>query len=55
VSERREADLHAAAVAQAHRIASSLLDEVRLTRRAAPMRAGDAAQRVEQFSPGYPR
>jgi hypothetical protein len=35
---------------QARRIADSLLDEVRLTRRAAGMRAGDAARRVEQFS-----
>ena len=46
---RRKADLRASAVAQARRIASSLLDEVALTRRAADMRAGDAAQRVEQF------
>ena len=50
LSDRREADLHTSAVAQARRIAGSLLDEVRLTRRAAGMRAGDAAQRVEQFS-----
>src|SRR5919108_5637964 len=50
LSDRREADLHASAVAQARRIAGSLLDEVRLTRRAAEMRAGDAARRVEQFS-----
>jgi hypothetical protein len=50
LSDRREADLRASAVAQARRIAGSLLDEVRLTRRAAEMRAGDAAQRVEQFS-----
>jgi GTP-binding protein EngB required for normal cell division len=47
---RRKVDLHASAVAQAHRIASSLLDEVSLTRRAAEIRAGDAAQRVEQFT-----
>ena len=47
---RRKADLRASAVAQARRIASSLLDEVALTRRAAEMRAGDAAQRIEQFS-----
>jgi GTP-binding protein EngB required for normal cell division len=47
---RRKADLRASAVAQARRIASSLLDEVALTRRAAEMRVGDAAQRVEQFS-----
>lgn len=50
LSDRGEADLHASAVAQAHRIATSLLDEVRLTRRAAEMRTGEAAQRVEQFS-----
>jgi hypothetical protein len=47
---RRKADLRVSAVAQARRIASSLLDEVALTRRAAEMRAGDAAQRVEQFT-----
>jgi GTP-binding protein EngB required for normal cell division len=50
LSDRREADLHTSAVAQARRIASSLLDQVRLTRRAAEMRAGDAAQRVKQFT-----
>ena len=50
LSSRRKADLRASAVAQARRIASSLLDEVTLTRRAAEMRAGDAAERVEQFS-----
>jgi GTP-binding protein EngB required for normal cell division len=49
LSDRRETDLHASAVAQARRIAGSLLDEVKLTRRAAGMRAGDAAQRVELF------
>jgi hypothetical protein len=47
---RRNADLRASAVAQARRIASSLLDEVTLTRRATEMRAGDAARRVVQFS-----
>jgi hypothetical protein len=47
---QRKADLHASAVAQARRIARSLLDEVALTRRAAEMRAGDAARRVERFS-----
>jgi GTP-binding protein EngB required for normal cell division len=47
---RRTADLHASAVAHARRIARSLLDEVALTRRAAEMRSGDAAGRVEQFS-----
>jgi len=50
LSSRRQADLRASAVAQARRIASSLLDEVTLTRRAAHMRAGDAAGRVEQFT-----
>ena len=45
-----QADLHASAIVQARRIASSLLDEVALTRRAAEMRAGRAAGRVEQFS-----
>jgi len=50
LSARRKTDLGASAVAQGRRIAGSLLDEVRLTRRAAEMRAGDAVQRVEQFS-----
>ena len=50
LSARRETDLRASAVAQGRRIAGSLLDEVRLTRRAAEMSAGDAAQRVEQFT-----
>jgi len=50
LSSRRQADLRASAVAQARRIASSLLDEVALTRRAAQLRAGDAAGRVEQFT-----
>jgi GTP-binding protein EngB required for normal cell division len=50
LSSRREADLHASAVAQTRRIAGSLLDEVALTRRAAEMRAGQAADRVEQFA-----
>jgi len=50
LSARRRADLRASAVAQARRIAGALLDEVRLTRRAAEMRAGDAASRVQQFS-----
>ena len=49
LSSRREADLHTSAIAQARRIAGSLLDEVALTRRAAEMRAGEAADRVEQF------
>jgi GTP-binding protein EngB required for normal cell division len=46
---RREADLRASAIAQAHRIAVWLLDEVALTRQVAQMRAGRAADRVEQF------
>ncbi len=50
LSSRRESDLRSSAVAHAHRIASSLLDEVALTRRAAEMRAGDAAARVVRFS-----
>ena len=47
---RRKTDLRASAVAQARRIAGSLLDEVAVTRRVAQMRAGDAAGRVDQFS-----
>ena len=35
---------------QARRIAGSLLDEVALTRRAAQLAAGDAADRVTRFS-----
>ncbi len=50
LSSRREADLRASAIAQARRVAGSLLDEVALTRRAAEMRAGEAADRVERFS-----
>jgi Dynamin family len=50
LSARGQADLRASAIAQARRIASSLLDEVAVTRRAAEMRAGDAAGRVRQFS-----
>jgi GTP-binding protein EngB required for normal cell division len=50
LSSRRESDLRASAVTHAHRIASSLFDEVALTRRAAEMRAGDAAARVARFS-----
>jgi GTP-binding protein EngB required for normal cell division len=50
LSGRREADLRASAIAQARRIAGSLLDEVALTRRAAEMRAGEAAGRIEQFA-----
>ncbi len=50
LASRRKSDLRASAIAQARRIATALLDEVMLTRRAAEMRAGDAAGRVEQFS-----
>ena len=45
----RISDLRRSAAAQARRIATSLQDEVTLTRRAAQMRAGDAARRVEEF------
>ena len=50
LAERGSSDLAASATAHGRRIARSLLDEVALTRRAAQMRAGDAAARVEQFS-----
>jgi GTP-binding protein EngB required for normal cell division len=50
LSSRRESDLRASAVAHARRIASSLLDEVALTRRAAQLRAGAAAARVARFA-----
>jgi len=50
LSARRKADLRASAIAQARRIGSFLQDEVALTRRAAEMRAGDAAERVGQFT-----
>jgi len=49
LATRRQAELHASAVAQARRIAGSLLDEVALTRRAAQLSAGEAAGRVEEF------
>jgi Dynamin family len=49
LSARGASDLRASAVAQARRIAGSLLDEVAVTRRAAEMRAGDAADRVREF------
>jgi GTPase Era involved in 16S rRNA processing len=50
LASRRHSDLRTSAIAQARRIASSLADEVALTRRAAEMRAADAAVRVEQFT-----
>jgi small GTP-binding protein len=43
------ADLDRAVAGHLRRIAASLLDEVTLTRRAAQMRTGEAAQRVEAF------
>jgi Dynamin family len=46
---RRITDLRSSAVARARRIAGSLLDEAALTRRAAQLTAGHAAERVEQF------
>jgi GTP-binding protein EngB required for normal cell division len=49
LASRGTSDLATSAVAHARRIARSLLDEVALTRRAARMRAGDAAGRVERF------
>ena len=45
----RLSDLRLSAAGQARRIAISLQDEVTLTRRAAQMRTGDAARRVEEF------
>ncbi len=50
LSARGASDLRVSAIAQAWRIAGSLLDEVAVTRRAAEMRAGDAADRVRRFS-----
>jgi GTP-binding protein EngB required for normal cell division len=49
LSARGASDLRVSAIAQARRIAGSLLDEVAVTRRAAGMRAGDAADRVRRF------
>jgi GTP-binding protein EngB required for normal cell division len=50
LAARRKADLRASSIAQARRIAGSLLDEIAVTRRAAGMRAGDAADRARRFS-----
>jgi GTP-binding protein EngB required for normal cell division len=50
LSARRQADLRASSITQARRIAGSLSDEVAVTRRAARMLAGDAADRVRRFS-----
>jgi len=49
LASRGRRDLAVSAAGQARRIARSLLDEVALTRRAAQLRAGDAAGRVERF------
>jgi GTP-binding protein EngB required for normal cell division len=49
LASRGRCDLAVSAAGHARRIARSLLDEVALTRRAAQMRAGDAAGRVERF------
>ena len=49
LASRGRSDLATSAAAHARRIARSLLDEVTLTRRAAQMRAGDAAERVARF------
>jgi GTP-binding protein EngB required for normal cell division len=49
LASSRVADLQAAAVLRARRIARSLLDEVTLTKRAAQLAAGDAAARVTRF------
>jgi GTP-binding protein EngB required for normal cell division len=45
----RVRDLRSSAASQARRIASALLDEVALTRRAAELAAGDAADQVRRF------
>ena len=55
LASRGTSDLARSAVAQARRIARSLLDEVALTRRAAQMRAGDAAGGWNGSAPGWPR
>jgi len=49
LASRRESDLRASAVMRARRIARSLLDEVALTRRAAELTTGEAADRVTRF------
>jgi len=49
LASRGRCDLAASAAGHARRITRSLLDEVALTRRAAQLRAGDAAGRVERF------
>ncbi|MGH3172118.1 MAG: dynamin family protein [Trebonia sp.] len=49
LASRRTADLQASAIGQACRIAHAILDDIALTRLAAEMRAGDAAQKVAEF------
>jgi hypothetical protein len=49
LASSRVADLQVSAVLRARRIARSLLDEVALTRRAAQLAAGNAADRVTRF------
>ncbi|WP_300605424.1 dynamin family protein [Trebonia sp.] len=49
LASRRMSDLRSAAVMRAERIARSLLDEVALTRRAAELAVGDAADQVDRF------
>jgi GTP-binding protein EngB required for normal cell division len=49
LASRGRCDLAVSAAGHARRIDRSLLDEVTLTRRAAQLRAGDAAGRVERF------
>ena len=49
LASSRVADLQVSAVLRARRIARSLLDEVALTRRAAQLAAGEAADRVTRF------
>ena len=50
LEQGREADLRLSAAAHAHRTAGSLRDEAVLARRAAQMRTGTAAERVEAFA-----
>jgi hypothetical protein len=49
LASSRVTDLRSSAIAQARRIASALLDEVALARRAAELTVGDAADRVARF------
>lgn len=50
LKDRRSDDLRLSAAGYVRRTASSLIDEAELTRRAAQMRAGDAAERVTEFA-----